>query len=665
MQKSEKAAVDTRAQHRKVFQPTTAKYGGEIIQYYGDGTLSIFESAVSAVECACEMQRQFLKKPAIPVRVGIHMGDIILTDNDIIGDSVNLASRVESMGVPGSVIISGKVAEEIKNKDDLPHVYLGSFHFKNDNTQRQIFALSLKGLVVPKPTDLKGKLEAPAKRKSKLSVWKWAASFLALALVLILGGQALLASGKAIDGIAVLPLSNRLEEGQEHITEVFHEDLISKLHQIGVKVTPYESMATYKIGTMPPMRQVASDLGVDALVSGILRREGDELSIEIKLISGNSGQYMGSPITYEAQMENIRSLYNDVIRGLAAEIQVALTPEAEEYLQDNRPIDPEALELYSRGRMLSNRGSQQDLRKAIEYYNQAIAVDPSFGKEPAQGLVESYLLLGFGSIAPQKAYTEFAKSMQMAIAQDPSLEKDHHLMAMIRIFSDWDWNAAEEELLKAIEQDAESWQPYDSYSQFLWILGRTSESVTASERSVEKDRLSHFANCDLAFSYYYDGQIQKARDQLEETLTLFGSECSYHRTLDYRLRLLDIEEMGGSFDELIKELETFYNFTEHNWVLSALGFAYGLAGNVDEAIRIATDMESAEGESYVDPTTIVPIYVAIEDFDKAFELLDKSVNQRSFILPYVINVDPRLQPLRSDSRFDDILLKMNLLDISS
>ena len=116
MQRSEAIAVQTRQRHREVFSPVTAKYGGKIIQYYGDGTLSILSSAISAVQCACELQQQFLQDPSIPVRIGIHIGDIIITEDDIIGDSVNLASRIESLAVAGSVLISDKVLEEIKNQ---------------------------------------------------------------------------------------------------------------------------------------------------------------------------------------------------------------------------------------------------------------------------------------------------------------------------------------------------------------------------------------------------------------------------------------------------------------------------------------------------------------------------------------------------------------------
>ncbi len=158
MQRSEAEAVRTRQRHREVFNPTTAKYDGQIIQYYGDGTISIFNSAISAVRCACELQQQFLQDHPIPIRIGIHTGDIIITEDDIIGDSVNIASRIESMAVAGSILISSKIQVEINNQEDLQVKYLGAFHLKNDREKRDIYAIDHPNLVVPEKHEIGGKL---------------------------------------------------------------------------------------------------------------------------------------------------------------------------------------------------------------------------------------------------------------------------------------------------------------------------------------------------------------------------------------------------------------------------------------------------------------------------------------------------------------------------
>ena len=165
MEKSESSALELRQRHREVFELVTQEYEGKIINYYGDGTLSIFKSTVNAVKCAVELQKCYCKKPIVPLRIGVHTGDIILTESDIIGDSVNLASRIESLGIAGAVLLSDKVADEIKNQEGLPVKHIGSFQFKNVGKPREIYALNLPGLKIPKAEQIKGKLEEPKEQK--------------------------------------------------------------------------------------------------------------------------------------------------------------------------------------------------------------------------------------------------------------------------------------------------------------------------------------------------------------------------------------------------------------------------------------------------------------------------------------------------------------------
>jgi len=189
MEESESSALQLRNRHRKVFESVTPDYEGKIINYYGDGTLSIFKSSVNAVKCAIELQKQYRVKPIVPLRIGIHTGDIIVTKTDIIGDGVNLASRIESLGIAGAILISDKVVDEIKNQEGLPVKSIGTFNFKNVEKPREIYALSLPGLKVPKADQIKGKLEGPIKPKPgrtfKLSKII-ASSILALLIVILI-----------------------------------------------------------------------------------------------------------------------------------------------------------------------------------------------------------------------------------------------------------------------------------------------------------------------------------------------------------------------------------------------------------------------------------------------------------------------------------------------
>jgi len=167
MQQNEKKAIQARNKHRRIFNSVTKKYNGKILQYYGDGTLSIFDSAIDAVKCSIEMQLSFQKEPSIPVRIGIHSGDIIFNEEEIIGDSVNVASRIESLSVPGSVFISDKVYDEIKNQDYVKTTRLKTFKLKNVEKPIRVYAISNTGLIVPDPDEIEGKTEVSISSESK------------------------------------------------------------------------------------------------------------------------------------------------------------------------------------------------------------------------------------------------------------------------------------------------------------------------------------------------------------------------------------------------------------------------------------------------------------------------------------------------------------------
>ncbi len=166
MQHDEGLAIKIRERHRKIFNSTTEKFNGKILQYFGDGTLSTFQSAIDAVKCAMEMQLAFQKEPVIPVRIGIHLGDIVITDEEIIGDGVNVAARIESLAVAGSVFISDKVYDEIKNHSSIEAQSLKTFEFKNVDKPIEVFAVSNRGLVVPKLEEISGKTKVQRNKPS-------------------------------------------------------------------------------------------------------------------------------------------------------------------------------------------------------------------------------------------------------------------------------------------------------------------------------------------------------------------------------------------------------------------------------------------------------------------------------------------------------------------
>lgn len=658
MQKDEGKAIAIRTRHREIFQMTTLRNRGEIIQYYGDGTLSIFESCVDAVRCAREMQQLFQTEPVLPVRIGIHLGDIVVGKEDIIGDSVNVASRVESLGIPGSVLISEKVYDEIRNKQEFKFHKLGSFHFKNDKNPRTVYALTGDKIILPKKNELQGKLES-GKWSDKLKIIVPVASIvIALVFTFFQREFGVFRKGNEIESLAVLPLYDRmgLPAEKSYIIEGLHEEIIVRLSKIGLNVKPYSVMAHYR-NTDKSVDLIGNELNVDALVEGSVSRVGDQYRIRVQIIEVENQEYLDTPYESQAEFAGIMTLYSDLVATIASQVKHSLTDEVQDFLDNTQEVVPQAYDTYLKGRSSLNKGSQHNIEEAITHFMDALELDSTF-VDAHVSLIESYLFLGFTSDNPIEQLDKFKYHLSMAIEKDPFFKDDHHLMAMVKIFENWDWMGAADELRQAIADNPDAWEPYDSYCQLMWAIGDMEASIEAGQNAVNIAPDAHFANCDLAWAYYFDDNHKEARKIVDRTIEIAGRDCPHHMGLSIFLDLAAKISIGQSLVTVIDRIKRDLDMEGHNSVyqLPLLGYAYALDGNHKEAREILQKMDSLRIAGSA------KIYVAMEEFDKAFQILNQSIENRSLLQMYIIKQAPWYDPIRDDSRFDDILRKMGLAD---
>ena len=690
MQEDEHKAIEFRARHREIFQAATSNNAGEIIQYYGDGTLSIFESCVDAVRCAIQMQNQFQSDPAMPVRVGIHLGDIVLTEDDIIGNSVNIASRIESLGVPGSIIISHKVYDEIQNKPEFQVEKLGKFHFKNDKEPRVIYAVTGEKLVVPKKHQLHGKLEYDKQGKRKKILF-WIFACLAI-LFSVFWGVDLdkMIFNQKIKRLAVLPLNDRipLTSDEDYIINGLHEELITKMSKVGINVTSYSTMSYYREHPTTP-EVIGNELKVDGVVEGSLHqimegssdRTEDTIMFRVQIIEVDDQIYISEPYEARAQFGSIMSIFPKLVNAIANQIQHPVSEEAQTYLNRNLVVDPEAYKLYLRARSEINKGSSEDLLRAVEYLNQSLELDSSF-VDAHISLIESYLYLGFFSDDPTYELEKFREHVDLAIEKDPFFAGDHHKNAMVKIFEDWDWLGANEEMKKAMKAYPRSWQPFDTYCQLMWAMGDMDQSIKAGKKAVRKAPNEHFAHCDLAWAYYFDKNYEMAKRQVDRATQILP-DCDQHNGLNLLLDITTKNRIGQSLiptiDRIKREvlpwkypadsielkgdpanpadsIELKGDPANPVYNISLLGYAYALDGNREMAMEILEELESN------DLPGADKIYIALGDYDKALDMLETGVSNRSFFQRFAIKEMDWYDPLRSDPRFERILTRMGLAD---
>jgi tetratricopeptide (TPR) repeat protein/class 3 adenylate cyclase len=393
MEQNEGKGIRTRLKHRKIFDSTTRKHNGKVLQYYGDGTLSIFDSAIDAVECAIEMQLGFLADPAIPVRIGIHTGDIIYSDEEVIGSGVNIASRIECLSVPGSVFISDKVQDEIKNQESIKTTRLSAFRLKNIEKPVEIYAVSNPGLTVPRLEDIvKKTARAPAftpasghqRRSVKFRKYSIAAVFALLFAVLlyILLKTGSTGTGELEKSIAVLPL-NYLSEDQskEYIADGVLDAITGHLSTIeGLRVMPRTSVEQYR-GSAKTAREIGRELDVSYLIEGNFMIVDDQVSITIQLVTTQNNDHVYYN-EYRRDYKDIIAVQSEVSRTIAREIEVAISPEVLDQIEKVPTKNMHAYDLYLRGRDAFNRyylnRNAADLETCIQMFRDAIQSDSAF-----------------------------------------------------------------------------------------------------------------------------------------------------------------------------------------------------------------------------------------------------------------------------------------------
>lgn len=396
MQKDESQAVAFRERHREVFDVTTRKYNGRILQYYGDGTLSTFPSAIDAVQCAIEMQLAFTnEEPKIPIRIGIHLGDIIVTGDEIIGDGVNIAARIESLAAAGTVYISEKVRDEIKNHTEFLTASKGVHTLKNVAKPMHVYAVSnhaLGGLTVS---------EDPATHEvgAKSNV-KWIVGLVGILLLLVSAYAAGFFSRKSPSApiaiseksIAVLPFNNESSDSSNlYFVNGLMESTLTKLQKIkDLRVVSRSSVERYR-STDKTIPEIGEELNVNYFVTGSGQKIGDQVLLNIQLIEANNDHQIWAE-QYNREVVDIFELQNEVARKIAGSIEAIVTPSELAQLEKKPTENLQAYDYYLQALDPFFSRTNEGLLEAIGLFEKATEEDPEFALAYANIAISYYLL---------------------------------------------------------------------------------------------------------------------------------------------------------------------------------------------------------------------------------------------------------------------------------
>ncbi len=658
MQEDEARANLLRSHQRKTLETLIPAYNGIIIQFFGDGTLSMFDSAADAVRCGIAIQVELQKEPKVKLRIGIHCGDVVYNSEGIFGDCVNLASRIESLSVPGAVLFSEKVLDEIKNQRDIQTKQIGKFHLKNVKRPIEVYAAANDGIVVPLLSEISGKTE-PSRSYFFPLLKKKSARLITLTLVaIILLVTAVLIyrqtgnDNTSIDSVAVLPLENLSgNPEQEYFVSGMHETLITELSKISaLKVISRTSTIQYK-DTKKPLRQIAKELGVKALIEGSVIREGNTVRIIVQLIDGTTDEHIWSK-DFDRELQNILVLYSEVAQKIAHEVKIKLTPQDQERLVSSPIVNARSYEFYLTGRHYWNQRTIQDYKLAVESYKKAIEQD-STNAQAYSALADCYLLLGEqGGMSQREARRLSNEAIQKALSLNNKLAEAFSSLGIWKLSYEWNWSESEKAFKRAIELNPGYAITYQWYGRTLGFIGRFDEAIKLLEKAKELDPLSPIIPAYTGQVYIYAKQYKKAEDQLQQVLKVHPN----HPLILHNIGELYMAQ--GRYAEAIAPLKQSAEMSVSVHYQAMLGYAYARAGRKEEAEEILNNLLGNADAGLISGFNLGAVYMALGNKKEAMHQLEKSYEQHDVWLKE-LKAWPWFDSLRNEPRYKNLMKRMN------
>jgi TolB-like protein/DNA-binding winged helix-turn-helix (wHTH) protein/tetratricopeptide (TPR) repeat protein len=464
------------------------------------------------------------------------------------------------------------------------------------------------------------------------------------------------AAGAPMRSIAVLPMGNLSgDASQEYFADGMTEQLITELSRIpGLKVISRTSVMGYK-GTRKHLPQIARELGVDGIVEGSVRREGDQVRITAQLLDGPNDRHLWSG-DYQRELRGVLALQSETAEAISGQIRIQVTSGRAPRPLRAHPLDPQAYEAYLRGRFyVSARFSTAgNLEKARRYFEECIQKDPDFAPGYV-GLADTYVYLAsFRRLRPEEAYKPARAALLKALELDRGLGEAHATLAVLSWQHERDWAAAEREFAEALELAPNDACLHAHRSNYLSWSGRSAEALAEIRKSRELDPGYSFAGAESASHYLlrdYRGLLEAGRR---------GVASDPHEWLEHYFLGVGYEGVGRPNDA-IREYHTAIALSGGDQdPTAALAHVYARTGRRAEARKIAAELEEKAKSSYVSPYMIATVYSGLGEKDRAFRYLEQADRERCWDIPWALKADLRFDPLRSDPRFEELLARTGL-----
>ena len=464
-------------------------------------------------------------------------------------------------------------------------------------------------------------------------------------------------SETAINSIAVLPFDNQnRDQDTEYLSDGLTESIINRLIQVpNLRVISRGSVFRYKGRNVDPIA-VGNELGVRTILMGRLLQRGDGLSVSVELVDVRDNKQLWGE-RYERKVSDLLSVQREIASEISSSLRLKLSGSEENRINKRYTDNPEAYQLYLKGRFYWNKRTEEGVRKGIEYFQQAIEKDPTYALAYT-GIADCYSLetlhIDVGSLSPSEAAPKAKAAAMKALEMDDTLAEAHTSLAFIKLNFDWDWADTEREFKRALELNPNHENAHHWYSHYLMAMGRIEESFVESKRALELDPLGVILNVHLGWHYMNARQYDRAIEQLKKAIEMdpnFGV-AHWYLGLSY--------DHEGMYPEAENELRKAKELLKDNEAVAAdLGHVYAVSGRKDEARKVIDELKELSKRKYVSSYHVALIYLGLGEKDQAFEWLENAYRERSDLLVY-LRVEPRLDSLRSDPRFVELVRRVGL-----
>ncbi len=628
--------------NRELQKPVIEQFNGRWIKELGDGVMASFKTVSDAVNAAIKIQQICRQNQDYQLRIGIHQGEVVFENDDVFGDAVNIAARIQAVANPGGIFVSESVYHIISNKKDIFTKFIREQSLKNVKSSIKIYEVLLE--------DEKEKAKSPENERAETTTLIKTSLFDSGHPLTNVNGYT-----KPEKSIAVLPFLNMSNDPeQEYFSEGIAEEIINSLvHIKELKVASRTSSFQFK-GKHVDLHDIGEKLKVKTILEGSIRKQGSKIRIMVQLINIEDGFHLWSE-RYDRELDDIFAIQDDIALAITKKLRVTLGISEKAQLVKTYTDNTEAYQLYLKGRYHWNKRTVTGIETSIKCFEQAIALDPGYALAWA-GISDAYNILSeYGKHRKRDVFPKAKVAVYKALELDNELAEAHISLGLLLMLDEWDWDNAGKQYRRGLELNPQYATGHHWYAEWLMYQGKFEQAFKEISLAEELDPISLPIAKDKGLVYYYSRQYQKSIEQVTGTLKHDPAFSTGHRILSMVYQAIHkfaeaIEENSLWEEAIGKDLLT----------ISSLAQIHAASGNTVEAKRIIDQFTEQDILDMSDYRNLALIYGELGNNDKAFDYLYKAYERRDISLTS-LKIDPKFDQLRNDHRFAELLGKINFL----